>query len=247
MAKLNQIIAIAQGKKGAAKKEMEHAYHLFEKGELFNGLVREYRPLADEGEKLPSENKKIQFNVDNLLAQANKASADMFDVVIQQDLANCEAKADVVVDGKTILKNIPATSLIFIEKQLTDFEALIGRVPTLDLNENWQFDEGKGLHVSNPVETHRTVKKQEPLVLYPATPEHPAQTQIITKDEIAGYWRNTKMSGAWTTTKKNEVLARVKTLKEAVIIAREQANNQEVQTTKIGKDLLSHIFGNNLV
>lgn len=248
MANLNQVIAVAQGKKAHAKKVEEKVYHLFDKAELFNGLTRQYQPKDDNGEKLPSESKNVQFNVDDLLKEANKAVADMFDVVLQQDAANCEAKADVVVNGKTVLAGVPATTLIFLEKQLNDITALVNRIPTLDLNERWELDGGSGLAVSKPVETHRTVKKQEALVMYPATPEHPAQTQLITKDEIAGWWRTTKLSGAWTSTKKAETLDRVRELKDAVILAREEANKVAVNgKLAAGKQVLSYIFGNNLV
>lgn len=247
MANLNQVIAVAQGKKSHAKKVEERVYHLFDKPDVFNGLTRKYQPKDDQGESLPPESKNVQFNVDELLKDVNKAVGDMFDVVLQQDSANCDAKADVVVDGQTVATAVPATTLIFLEKQLNDLTALVGRVPTLDLNESWNKDEGKGVYVSTPAETHRTVKKQEALVMYPATAEHPAQTQLITRDEIAGFWKTTKLSGAWTPTKKVEVLDKIRQLKDAVILAREEANKVEVERLSLGKSVLTYIFGNNLV
>lgn len=41
----------------------------------------------------------------------------MFDVVATQDFANCQAKADVMVEGRVLIKDAPVTHLLFLEKQ----------------------------------------------------------------------------------------------------------------------------------
>ncbi len=43
------------------------------------------------------------------------------------------------------------------------------------------------------------------------------------------------------------MLDKIQTLKEAVITAREKANQVEVTPAKIGDVVLSYVFGNNLV
>lgn len=248
MTTLNQIIAVSQGKKSNAKKVETEAYNLFKKPELFNGLVRKYEPKNDEGETLPAESKNVQFKVDDVLKNVNEALAEMFDVVLQQDHTNCSAVGDIVVGGETIASDVPATTLIFLEKQLNDLSTLVGSIPTLDLAEEWRKDEGKELYVSSELITNRTVKQQVPLVLYDATDKHPAQTQLVVKDEIAGHWKTTKTSGSWTNKRKTEVLDRIRALKDAVIFAREEANKEEVEhSLKLGKKVLSYVFGNNLV
>ena len=51
-------------------------------------------------------------------------------VLATQDFANCQAKANVVVDGQTILKEVPVTHLLFLEKQLVDLRTFIDGLPT---------------------------------------------------------------------------------------------------------------------
>lgn len=242
MTTLNQLIAIAQTKKSNAKKAEEKAYHAFQKAEQFNGIKREYSPLNDNGEKLPPESKKLQLRVDDLVADTKLALTDMMNVVVGQDQGNRHAVADVVVDGETLLTDVPAVSLIFLEKQLKDLQTYVSKIPVLDTTENWELDANSNLFKSKPVERHRTAKVQEAIVLYPATPEHPAQTQLITKDVLVGYWKEEKQSSAWPTVKRDAMLAKVAKLIEAVIKAREEANTVKVTDSDAGSKLMNYLF-----
>jgi hypothetical protein len=242
MTKLNQLIAVSQGKKANAKKVMTDAYHIIQKEKLFTGMERVYHPKDDDGDKLPSESVKVQLSVTDLVKQLEETVSDMMDVVAGQDQANTLAKANVLVEDKVVLENIPATTLIFIEKQLTDLHTFFSKIPTLDPAEEWVLNKETGMYVSTPVQTQRTQKVQEPIVLYPATPEHPAQTQIISKDVVAGYWHTKKMSGEWSGRDKNLVLARISQLKEAVVKAREEANCVEAKNMEIGKKIFNYLL-----
>jgi hypothetical protein len=242
MTTLNQLIAIASTKKANAKSVETKAYQAFQKADLFHGLKREYRPLDDNGEKLPPESKKLQLKVDELVEATKFSLREMMNVVVGQDIGNQHAKADVVVDGETLLKDVPAVSLIFLEKQLKDVQTYISKIPVLDATENWELDPNTNLYRSTEVQRHRTAKTQEAIVLYPATPEHPAQTQLITKDVLQGYWHESKFSSAWPATKRDAALERVAKLIEAVIKAREHANTVKVNDSDVGDKVMNYLF-----
>ena len=44
--------------------------------------------------------------------------AELFDLILTQDSANCHAKADIKLGDTVIAGNIPATYLLFLEKKL---------------------------------------------------------------------------------------------------------------------------------
>src|ERR1700676_3808384 len=113
MPKLNQIIAIQAGKKSQAKETLTEAHHLLKKPELLSGLVRTYQPRDENGEPQPDERKQIQVKINELIPKVTAALAEMFDVVATQDAANCQAKADIVVDARTLLSGVPVTHLLF--------------------------------------------------------------------------------------------------------------------------------------
>lgn len=242
MAKLNQIVALVAGKKTRLEKEYGDLNKTLQKHDLFNGLSRTYRSIEDNGEKLPAETKNIVKTVDEIINEACTRLVDIFDAVATQETGNCSAKANIVVNGTTILSNVPVTVLLYLEKQLNDLNTFVSNIPTLDASEQWRQDSSTGHFVTEPVDTHRTKKVQKPIVLYDATDKHPAQTQLITEDILVGYWTAKKISTAMPMVKKVEITRRIQELSDAVKVAREKANDLEVSQVNIGKQVLDYVF-----
>lgn len=246
MGKLNQVIAVVAGKKATAQERITMSYHLIQKAPLFEGISRTYNPKDEDGDRLPPESKAIQVKVGDMIREVCVAMIEMFDVVATQDTANCNAKADVRVDGKVLLVAVPVTHLLFLEKQLKDVETFISKLPTLDPSETWVYNDAAGYYATPPSETTRTKKVPRAFVKYDATKEHPAQVETFQEDVLAGYWKTIKFSGAIPAKDKNQMLERVRALREAVIKAREEANGIEVSQVTWSKALFKHVFGEHL-
>jgi hypothetical protein len=178
MPKLNQIIALQAGKKSRAKEALTEAYHLLKKPELLGGLVRTYQPRDENGEPQPDERKQVQVKVNEVIGRVTGDLAEMFDVVATQDWANCQARADVVVDGRKLLQGVPVTHLLFLEKQLVDLRTFVEALPVLDAAEEWEYKPEVDCYVSRPSRTNRTRKVPKNHVKYEATKEHPAQVEV---------------------------------------------------------------------
>src|SRR5262245_11612162 len=141
MAKLNQIIAVEKGIKSRSYSELTDAHHGLQKAALLAGIARTYQPKDEEGEQYPPESTRVQLRAEEVLRQTTANLTRLFDVTATKDWANCEAKADVVVDGVVLLTQVPATYLLFLEKQLTDLHTFIAKLPVLDAAESWSFDD----------------------------------------------------------------------------------------------------------
>jgi len=243
--KMNQVIVITNGEKSRKQKELAKLYHLIQQPALFEGFTKRYDPLDEEGERLPDEDKKVQLTVNKVINDVIKVMENMFNIVATQDVGNCSAVADIVVDGITILEAVPATYLIFLEKQLIDIETFISKLPVLDPAEDWNWSDKVACYETRPKETHRTKKVQDVLVKYEATEKHPAQTELITKDIITGYWNTIKFSGNMKKTDKDLLVERVRKLTRAVKVAREEANSIEVHQMFFGTKILNYIFKSN--
>jgi len=240
--KLNQIIAIEKGVKSRATSELTEMHKLSQKPDLFTGFSKTYRPKDDGGEQYPPENKKVQQRAEVLMTKASSLMTELWDVTASKDWGNMVANGDVVVNGTTVLAKVPVTYLLFLEKQLTDIHTFIEKMPVLDENDDWTRDDNSELFKTTPVETHRTKKLQTPIVKYPATTEHPAQTEMITEDVLVGYWNTIKQSGALTRPRKETLLAKVNELKNAVKFARELANGFEIEKREVGRTLFSFLL-----
>jgi hypothetical protein len=239
MSRLNQIIAVEKGVKAKVTADLGEAYKLVQKPALFGGFTKEYSRLGEDGEMFPSESQRVQYNAQELLRSAVTRATELLDVTATKDFANCTATADVVVDGTVVVAKAPVTYLLFLEKQLTDLHTFVGKLPTLSPEEKWSFDEAAGVYKSEPGQTTKTKKAQKPIVMYAATKEHPAQTQLITEDVVVGHWSQVKMSGAVPESRRRTLLERLEKVQKAVKYAREQANMVDAPEQKVGEKLLS--------
>ena len=235
MPKLNQIVAVVSGQKTEAYRVITDAHKRRLKPDLLNGLTRNYRPLKEDGEQLPPEIKRVQITVPEVVGEVRAAMSTMFDAVLTQDVGNTLAHADIKVGDNVVLAKVPLTYLLFLEKQVTDLETFVGDLPTLDPAESWKEDADIGGYQTEPYDTLKTAKVYETHVAHPPTEHHPAQVQTYTVDKTIGVWTNIKKSGAIRVQDKNSMLARVRALKDAIRVAREEANSIDVEQKKAGK------------
>lgn len=242
--KLNQIIAIEKGIKSRAYAAASELHKINQKPALFEGFQRAYTPKDDDGERLPAESKVVQFRARDILAKLRLDIGNLMDITVQKDIANTQARANVVVDDAAILTDIPVTALLFLEKQLTDLRAFAEHLPTLDIGEDWTLDPNAGLYRTAPVATQRTKKVKQPVVLYHATEKHPAQTEMVTEDVTAGYWSTVKLSAALPAPEKEKIVERIDKLLIAVKSAREEANAIDAgQRPQIGALVFDYLLG----
>lgn len=242
MPKLNQILAIEKQTKTNSHTQVTEQYHLLKKEPLLSGISRSYKPLDEEGERFPDESTPVQVRVPQLLKRVGEVLSPLFDVTFARDAANCVAKADVVVDGDVLLAGVPATYLLWLEKQLADIHTVIVNIPTLPQNESWVYDENQDCYKTPTVETAKTKKLPRAFVKAEATKEHPAQVEVVHEDKVTGYWSTTKLSGALPRQRAQELRDRVEKLQAAVKFAREAANTVEVPNVKASDKIFGYLF-----
>jgi len=239
--RLNQVVAIEKPLKQRVEKKLAEFYKALQKPDLFEGHDKTYHPKETDGDSFPSESRVVQQRVDDILEETTELLTELFDISATRDLANCSAKASIEVDGVKIIDEVPATTLMFLEKQLTEFRIMVAAAPELDPAESWMPDDNSGLEKTSPRHTIKTAKVERALVLYPHSVEHPAQAKAITEDRTIGTWEATRLSGAMPPTTKKALLARVEKLIAAVKVAREEANTVTAHDQSIGKQIFSWI------
>src|SRR5438874_103071 len=103
MARLNQIIAVEKGVKSRSFQELTEAHHQLQKTTALAGIARTYRPKDEEGEQFPAESTRVQVKAEDVIRSTVAILTELFDVTATKDWANCQARADVVVDGTVLL------------------------------------------------------------------------------------------------------------------------------------------------
>lgn len=243
MTQLNALIAVEKGVRSKADKTLTDAYQL--KPALLSGLYRTYAPVDENGDQLPDESTNPQVQLVDVLADVRKDMARLFDVTLTKETANTVAKADVVVDGTTLLPDVPVTYLLFLEKKLVDIRTFVSKLPTLDPAEVWEWDRNVGAYATPVAQTVKTKKVSKPFVKWaPPSPEYKqeAQVEVVSEDVLVGRWSQRKFSGAIPADDKRAMLDRVDALAEAVKVARERANTLEVSNVSAGQAVFDYLF-----
>lgn len=240
--KINQVIAIEKTTKNRVEDAFTAIFQKAQKADLFEGLSRTYRPAKDGGEQLPAESKKLQLTAQETLTEALTTLGELFDVTAQKDYSNVDAKADVVVGTKVLVSGAPVPFLLFLEKKLVDIRTFALALPTLDPAEDWTFDKLTNVSRAAVKSSHRTKKEPKVIVRYPATPEHPAQTDLINEDVIVGFWDTQKISGALTVPDKKALVERIEKLQAAVKVAREEANATAAKKVSVSDEIKAYLL-----
>jgi hypothetical protein len=232
--RLSQVIAVEKQIKSRVNSEGGELHKLNQKPELFNGMTRNYERKSEEGEELPPEQKLVQNRASENLNLWATMWAELLDVVATKDWGNVKASADLVVEGRLLVKDAPVTYLIWLEKQLEDFRTFVDHLPVLDPARAWRSDSATGLYITEPVRTARHKKVPRVLVKVEASEHHPAQAEIVHDDVLVGYWSQLFTSGALPEPRRRQLLGRVDSLRKAVKEAREEANSMRVEAIEVG-------------
>ncbi len=248
MPKMHELLAVFEDQKGQATKTRGDLVSTFSnKPHLFRKKIVTFKPNQEGAAPVTEAQSDIQSTLSKELNWVSEFLTKAMDSGYQIDIGNTKAKADLVVDeGIVLAKDVPATSLLQLEKHLVAVRELAVAIPTLDPAQGFVPDEasGKGIWKARDVVKARTKKEKKVLVLAPPTDKHPAQVQPYDEDVQIGMILEQEWSALTTPAIKSEVLSRCDTLIQAVKKARSRANSIELDVTghKIGKQLLEYIF-----
>lgn len=227
--KLSHLAAQLEGLKATIPERTRTVQGLFKKHALFMGYTKVYEPYSTEGDKaltIPPDNQIVQLRVREVLRSLFNDEGQLIDKIYQQDLGNAKAVADIVIGDQTLAKAVPVTSLIHVYNKMKKLRAdFIMDIPTPDPSVQWTFDKNSNQLVSVEEKvTQKTMKKPQTLVKFPATKEHPAQTERYDQDVPVGEFRIRQFSGAERADIKAAMLNRFDELIAAIKLAVETAN-----------------------
>lgn len=249
MPKLHEQLAVYDNIKSQATVVAKTQMATFtSKPHLFTEVYKEYQPSEPGMPVEKVEQLSLQSKVREEYDHIRKIVAKAIDVGYQIDIANGRTAADIVLeDGTIIAKDVPATALLQLEHRITEIQQLVKTTPTLDPAKSFKPDpdRGFGIYKAREILKNVTKKTDTPVVLYPATKEHPAQVQLKSYDLPVGKVLEQEWSSLVTPATKAEILDRLDQLLRGVKQARAKANNldiAEIVQMRIGKTMLDYAF-----
>jgi hypothetical protein len=249
MTKLHEIIAVESGLMATARQINDEAKKLFGgKPEQFIETVTQLTHFNESDTHLDEiKRTAMTTTVPDKLLYIVSANVKALDAYLTKSKTNQTATADIEIDGVTIATSVPGTALLDLETRLTELREVFAAIPTLAPGKSWKRDEdarkGGGVYVTEfPDINYRTRKTVRPIIMSPATKEHPAQVQAVSEDVPIGKFTATTKSGMMTSADKSDLLARLDRLLRAVKRARQRANGAEVVKGKIGQPLFDYLY-----
>lgn len=247
--KLHEILAIEKQTISQLNIIIQDTLNKFSKEHFFKGWIKRLKMLVDSPnntaiESAGSENREVVTTVQETLTYFFEHWIKAEDIQYRKNLANQNAKANIVIGNDLNIPDVPVDELMGLENRLLKVRELLQYTPTFDATKNWEkstIREGVLRAVQDEVTT-KTEKIVTPVILYEATKEHPAQIKEVSKDEIVGTFTTTLYTGAISSWQKSELIKRVELILEEVKKARMRANCVEVPDGKIAKELIDYIM-----
>lgn len=242
-ATLAQIVGVEQGVRSSTETWWKLVKEALRSEPLLLGLEKTYDPLEGNLPE-PDDKRRVQVNVEKLLAEAREKLGRYLDVTATKDWGNMGeggARADVEIDGNLILSNVPATYLLFLEKRLAELHADLRKIPVQSAAEDWLPSTDPGVFRTEPIRTPKT-KAQVHFDVVGLTKEHPGQVVKTQEEIIAGYTTTVKLTSAPTPERLGELLERIATLREAVQVAIHDANKIDVSDIRVSNAVFGYIF-----
>jgi hypothetical protein len=247
--KLHAVVAREKGVRARGWDALMSAKRRFQASAGFNGYHKVYHPDAIEGGEFnperPDEVKRIEVTVQQVVRGFWPSVVEMIDLVATKDVANGSARGDIVVNGHVVARDVPAVTLLHLEKVVEALRDLISHIPVRDPSEFWEWSEEGNAWAAPPREVISTKQVTRPLVKWaPPSAEYQqqAQTDTLTEQTRVGVWETRRMSAALSARGVDELLRRVDELTDAIRTARTEANQTEAPERAIGDDLLAWLF-----
>jgi len=244
MPKLHEVIAARTARQKVLLDECVVLANTAKKKELFTGLTKSFDRTDDDGAQYPPEEQHIRQRALSVIDAGSKALTTLADLVLTNDVGNTQAQASIVVGGVVLAEEVPVTTLMYLEKWTAHLRDFVRALPVTDAVNAWSWNEDRGVWQSAEKQRVKTRKDQIPVVMYEATPEHPAQVEMVSRDVVEGFWKERLFSAALSPNARRAMLENVEALNVAVKTARERANTQEVDAKTIGEALLGFVFEN---
>lgn len=253
--KQHQVLAVEPTRQAAAEKQMTECANTFSKKDtLFTGDTRTLTMFGkDPGntvvlealEQKGSTKKDVQNTVPENLNYMAGVVGLWFDTLFQKELNNQTARADVVINGKTIIPGAPATYLLGLENKLSKVREVYVALPTLAPGIAWSpaTDIGKNIWKGPLTTDVKTEKTTEHVRLTQSNEKHP--DTFVAKEIInnVGKYIDQKFSGMISVAEKASMLARLDNLLMAVKDARMRANDVESTEVKCSMAMFEYLHG----
>lgn len=252
MPKLHEGLAIHKDRVGVVRKVFEEAGKVFKTAAHFRGFVKDTSYIDEKDKRFDKhEEKKIDETVPGKLKYINESFSKLLDLDYQMEVANTEAKADLILDGSVIASGVPVNFLLTIENKFREYRDVLDAIPTHQAGVEWIIDtdmssNGDIYRAKQVPVDYITKKVAVHKVIVPATEHHPAQVAESHDDVRVAEVRTVHYGGTISPAEKSDILGRCDQVIMAAKKARQRANAVALPKKRVAADILTFVVDGNL-
>ena len=237
MSKLHQVLAVEKDVQAQTAVIIKETMKVLESHHLFNGAKKTlhmFDSARQQEEAGQAQEMAITTDVPARLNHMFPFLTNHLNCVFAKEATNAIAKADVTVDGEVLLKDVPATMLLALEREFVKYRDVLKKIPTLQSGIDYTLDPnmpGNVYKTNTPVKTQKLEKTIVDKVVVKADEHHPAQVKERAINEQVGEYTEIRWSGCITSRYKADILTKLESFIQAVKKARSKANDATVVKT----------------
>ncbi len=248
MGKIHEVLAVEKQHGETSRRLQGEAVTTFTKKDgLFEGVIQEIEPLEESSDgpqvvMAERAEKLVVETVAGKLDWVSQAVREHWRSMGDKEAANQLAKADVTVDGETVVAAVPATFLLSMEGQLQQVRKVFESIPTRDGAVKWVPTEYDDVLSAPTSKKQVTRKVQHVEKIHPPTEHQPGTHEVLTMDRPVAIAKATALTSKWSSERKAMLLRRLDHLLSAVKKARSQANHTDVPDEGLGRQFCDYLF-----
>lgn len=256
MSKLHEILAVEPSHEAASSKLLKETTSTFNsKEQLFKGKVRTLKLFGkDDSNRIEYEALEAKDSIHQLISATVPENlnylasvvARYYDVVVQKERTNQEARASVVINGITIMDNVPATFLLGMETKLKSWREVLESIPTMAPGVQWVDAPEMGpfiMKIKDPTKDVKTAKTVDHKMLPQPNANIPVTYVPIDVNKNIGEYTEWTSTGMINSADKAALIDRLDTLMKEVKQARMRANDVDLKIVNVGNNIMKYLFG----
>lgn len=245
MGAIHELLAVEKDAEKETGTAINELVELFKKTPMFLKAHKSLKMYDDNvAPDFPEEFKEMSAKVLECLDRFKQVSGNYYDIIYQKGKSNQSAKADVIIDGVIIIKNVPVSVLLDLESKLSKARQVYESIPVLPAGNEWEKDESLGDGIYKLVHDEKTSKTEKTFkhkVLCEPTPHHPAQIEKWQETIVIGIYTKKIWCSMISASDKAKLLQKFDQLLIAIKKARQRANQTEADTSTIGDRIFNFI------
>jgi len=247
MSQVHEMLAILQSEQKNWSRSLVNTRSLLNQKNVnaFMGTKQTFVSVDSDKDDIVLSDTVPQYNAKVLIGNMLKAATNLIDVFSSIDKTNCngsKACADVIVGEKVLIKEVSVITILKMIDIVEEIFKFIDQVPVLDTSRIFTYDPNGQFHTIESEKLKYEMISYHRVVHEYKDGKHPVEIRQEEEKVLDGRTQKIERCSLITMKEKRDMLAKIKSILDALKQAKARANQAETLHTKFGDELLGDLL-----